>query len=257
MTGVRFDFTGQVVIVTGASGGLGAALARAFAEAGAAVVVHYHQNQTAAQTVADEIEGAGGRCLLLRADVRSPDGAETLITQTEHAFGQVDVLVNNAGTYPLHGLLEMRAEDWAGVIEANLTSVFLCTQRFAQAVIVAERPGAVVNIASIEAENPAPAHSHYNAAKAGVVMHTRAAAAELGPQGVRVNAVSPGLLWRPGLDEAWPEGVARYQEAAPLGRLGQPADVAGAVLFLASPAAAWITGAHLVVDGGVLTHQVY
>ncbi|MFP4324293.1 MAG: SDR family NAD(P)-dependent oxidoreductase, partial [Anaerolineales bacterium] len=176
---LAFDFSGQVAIITGASGGLGAGIARAFAAAGAAVVAHYHRNR--AEALQAEIEETGGRCLLVGADVSTRTGAETLITQAWQAFGRADVLVNNAGTYPLDNLLEMTDDAWAGVLGANLTSVFLCTQVFARAAIDAEQPGAVVNIASIEAENPAPAHSHYNAAKAGVVMHTRAAAAELGP----------------------------------------------------------------------------
>jgi NAD(P)-dependent dehydrogenase (short-subunit alcohol dehydrogenase family) len=117
--------------------------------------------------------------------------------------------------------------------------------------------GAIVNIASIEAHNPAPLHAHYNAAKAALLMHTRAAAAELGRHGIRVNCVSPGLIDREGLADAWPDGVGRYLASVPLARLGQPADVADACLFLASPAARWITGAELVVDGGVLTSQVY
>ena len=117
--------------------------------------------------------------------------------------------------------------------------------------------GAVVNIASIEGINPAPNHSHYNAAKGGVLMLTRSMANELGEQGIRVNAVSPGLIWRPGLEQDWPDGVARYQKAAPLKRLGQPEDVADACLFLASHASRWITGINLIVDGGVLTNQIY
>jgi len=117
--------------------------------------------------------------------------------------------------------------------------------------------GAVVNVASIEAERPAPQHSHYNAAKAGVLMHTRAAAFELAPLGIRVNAVSPGLIWRAGLEQQWPDGVARWKEAAPLRRLGRAEDVADACLFLASPAARWITGVNLPVDGGVLVHPAF
>jgi NAD(P)-dependent dehydrogenase (short-subunit alcohol dehydrogenase family) len=120
-----------------------------------------------------------------------------------------------------------------------------------------ETGGAIVNITSIEAENPAPGHSHYNAAKAGVLMHTRAAAGELARHGIRVNAVAPGLLWRDGIEQAWPEGVARWQAAAPLRRLGTAEDVADACLFLASPAARWITGASLTVDGGVMTSQIF
>jgi NAD(P)-dependent dehydrogenase (short-subunit alcohol dehydrogenase family) len=117
--------------------------------------------------------------------------------------------------------------------------------------------GAVVVITSIEAENPAPSHSHYNASKGGALMFTRAAASELGPHGIRVNAVAPGLMWTEGIEQGWPDGVARFRRAAPLGRLGMPEDVADACLFLCSPAARWITGASLTVDGGVMTHQVF
>jgi len=147
--------------------------------------------------------------------------------------------------------------DWDRVVTANLTSVHLVTQAVASRLRAAGRPGAIVNIASIEAHNVAPAHSHYAAAKAGVLMYTRAAARELGPLGIRVNSVSPGLIWRAGLDEAWPEGVTRYRAAAPLERLGQFDDVADACLFLLSPASRWITGADLVVDGGVLTNRTF
>jgi NAD(P)-dependent dehydrogenase (short-subunit alcohol dehydrogenase family) len=117
--------------------------------------------------------------------------------------------------------------------------------------------GAIVNITSIESENPAPNHSHYNAAKGGVLMFTRASAYELAPHGIRVNAVAPGLIWREGLERDWPDGVQRWQKTAPLKRLGLPDDVADACLFLASPAARWITGASLLVDGGVMTHQIF
>jgi NAD(P)-dependent dehydrogenase (short-subunit alcohol dehydrogenase family) len=151
----------------------------------------------------------------------------------------------------------MSDQEWDQTVAANLRSVHLCTQSAAREMIGQKRAGAIVNVASIEAENPAPQHAHYDAAKAGVVMYTRAAANELGPYGIRVNCVSPGLIWRENLDRDWPEGVSAYLRAVPLGRLGNPADVADGCLFLASPAARWITGANLVVDGGVLTHRVY
>jgi 3-oxoacyl-[acyl-carrier protein] reductase len=155
----------------------------------------------------------------------------------------------------MHGMSEA---DWRAVIDANLTSVHLMSQAAARRMAAqAPQGGAIVNIASIEATNPAPGHAHYGAAKAAVVMHTRSAAAELGRHGIRVNCVSPGLIDREGLAEAWPAGVRRYLDAAPLGRLGLPTDIADACLFLASPAARWITGVELVVDGGVLTSQVY
>jgi NAD(P)-dependent dehydrogenase (short-subunit alcohol dehydrogenase family) len=151
----------------------------------------------------------------------------------------------------------MSESEWDAVIDANLRSVFLCTQAAAKQMMAQGSGGAIVNIASIEGENPAPLHSHYDAAKGGVLMHTMAAANELGPHGIRVNAVSPGLIWREGLAEAWPDGVARYKKAVPLGRLGLADDIADACLFLASPAARWITGVNLRVDGGVMTKQIY
>jgi NAD(P)-dependent dehydrogenase (short-subunit alcohol dehydrogenase family) len=114
-----------------------------------------------------------------------------------------------------------------------------------------------VNVASIEGLKPAPAHSHYVAAKSGVLAYTRSAALELGPHGIRVNAVSPGLIWREGIEEAWPEGVASFRSRAPLGRLGRPEEIAEACLFLASPRASFVTGANLVVDGGILTAPAF
>jgi NAD(P)-dependent dehydrogenase (short-subunit alcohol dehydrogenase family) len=251
------DFRGKTVIVTGASGGLGAGIASRFAQAGADVVVAYRTNERGAQAVVKGIESTGRRALALQADLSQSAGAAALVDTAIHAFAALDVLINNAGTYPVSSLVDMSESEFDQVIADNLRSVHLCTQAAARAMIARGCPGAIVNIASIEARNPAPQHSHYVAAKAAVVMYTRSAALELGGQGIRVNCVSPGLIWREGLERDWPEGVNGYLSAAPLGRLGQPADVADACLFLASPAARWITGADLVVDGGVLTHRVY
>jgi NAD(P)-dependent dehydrogenase (short-subunit alcohol dehydrogenase family) len=151
----------------------------------------------------------------------------------------------------------MTASQWDEVIDANLRTSFLCTQAAARQMVRQGGEGAIVNVASIEGTHPAPGHSHYNAAKAGVLMHTRAAAQELATHGIRVNAVAPGLIWREGIEEAWPEGVERWTRAAPLRRLGRPEDVADACLFLASAGARWITGATLTVDGGVTTHAIF
>jgi NAD(P)-dependent dehydrogenase (short-subunit alcohol dehydrogenase family) len=251
------DFTGKVALVTGSGSGLGSGIALRFAEAGAAVVVNYRFSAAGAQAVASQIEAAGGRAIALPADVTRKVEVERLIAQTVEAFGRLDVLVNNAGLYPLSTLTEMSEAEWDEVINSNLRSTFLCTQAAAKQMMAQGEGGAVVNIASIEAENPAPMHSHYNAAKGGVVMHTAAAANELGAYGIRVNVVSPGLIWREGIEQAWPDGVERFLKAAPLGRLGRPDDVADACLFLASPAARWITGANLRVDGGVMTKQIF
>jgi NAD(P)-dependent dehydrogenase (short-subunit alcohol dehydrogenase family) len=252
------DFTGRVVLVTGSGGGLGGGIARRFGEAGAHVAAHYRSSQSSAEAVVRDLAARGGEAVALPADLTRPDDVSGLIQAVVAAFGRLDVLINNAGAnFPLVGVLEMTLAQWDEMLANNLRSVFLCTQAAARQMMVQGGGGAIVNITSIEAENPAPLHSHYDASKAGVLMYTRASAHELAPHGIRVNAVAPGLIWRAGLDEAWPEGVERWQRTAALKRLGRPEDVADACLFLASPAARWITGASLTVDGGVLTHQIY
>jgi NAD(P)-dependent dehydrogenase (short-subunit alcohol dehydrogenase family) len=251
------DFTGKVALITGAGSGMGRGIAARFAEAGARVMAHYHTSAEGARVVVARITDAGGQAQSHQADLTQPDEVEGLVRATVDAFGRLDILVNNAGIYPLHGLLEMTPEQWETVIAANLRSAFLCTQAAARQMIARGEGGAVVVITSIEAENPAPNHAHYNASKGGALMFTRAAASELGPHGIRVNAVAPGLMWTEGIEQGWPDGVARFRRAAPLGRLGMPEDVADACLFLCSPAARWITGASLTVDGGVMTHQVF
>jgi 3-oxoacyl-[acyl-carrier protein] reductase len=251
------DFTGKTVLVTGSGSGLGCGIATRFAEAGADVIVNYQRSRDGAQAVVQAIEKLGRRALALQADVTDRSSVESLVSRTAAAFGRLDVLVNNAGVYPLASLLDMTDVDWDAVVDSNLRGVFLCTQLAARQMIAQGGGGAIVNIASVEGESPAPLHSHYNAAKGGVLMHTRAAACELAPHGIRVNAVSPGLIWREGLEQAWPDGVERWKKAAPLARLGLPDDVADACLFLASPAARWITGTNLRVDGGVLARPSF
>ena len=252
-----FDFSGQVAIVTGSGSGLGSGIALRLAEAGAKVVVNYRSSAAGAQAVVDKIERLDSTAVALQADVSQKKGAQRLIEETVNHFGRLDLLVNNAGLYPLSPLVDMAEEEWDLVIDSNMRSTFLCTQAAAKQMIVQGEGGAIVNIASIEGESPAPMHSHYNAAKGGVLIYTAAAAQELGAHDIRVNAISPGLIWREGIDEGWPEGVARWQKSAPLKRLGLPSDIADACLFLASPAARWITGINLRVDGGVLTSQTY
>jgi NAD(P)-dependent dehydrogenase (short-subunit alcohol dehydrogenase family) len=252
-----FDFSGRVVLITGAGQGIGAGIARRFSEAGARVAVHYRTSRESAERLVEEISERGGAAVAVPGDLIQAEETSTVIAATVVAWGRIDVLVNNAGIYPLAPLVDMEEGQWDEVVDANLKSVFLCTREVARQMKRQGDGGAVVNVASIEGERPASQHSHYNAAKAGVLMHTRAAAYELAPLGIRVNAVSPGLIWRPGLEEQWPEGVARWQEAAPLRRLGRAEDVADACLFLASPAARFVTGVNLPVDGGVLVRPAF
>jgi NAD(P)-dependent dehydrogenase (short-subunit alcohol dehydrogenase family) len=245
------DFHDQTVLVTGAGKGLGRGIALGFARAGAAVALHYRSSRAETQAVTDEIQAMGSRAQVFPADLAREAEVDALFAQVDEAFGGLDVLINNAGEYPVNPLLEMPAAEWEQVIASNLSSVFLATRAAARGMIARGQGGAIINIASIEAQFPAFGHIHYNAAKAGVVMATRSAAYELGQHGIRVNAISPGLIWKEGIEHSWPEGVARWHASAPLGRLGLPEDVAQACLFLASPAASWISGANLVVDGGV------
>ncbi|WP_260867327.1 SDR family NAD(P)-dependent oxidoreductase [Streptomyces sp. SAJ15] len=244
------DLTGQVALVTGAGGGVGRGIARRFAAAGAAVAVHYRTSEAAAREVVDRIERVGGSALALHADLATEDGCHRLVERAAAWRGRLTALVNNAGVQPVRGLAGMSTAEWRTVSDLNVLSVFACTQA-AAAVMRAGGGGSITHIASIEGTRPAPGHAHYCAAKSAVIMHARSAALEYGADGIRVNTVSPGLMARDGIEEAWPEGVDRWRRAAPAGRLGRPEDIGDACVFLASAMASWVTGHDLVVDGGV------
>lgn len=250
------DLTGTVALVTGVSRGIGGHIARGFAAAGASVVLQVRSDVAYGREVAMAIEAVGGRAHVVHADLRDEVACERVVRSAVEAFGRLDALVNNAGVQPVQDLASMSLDDWRAVVDTNLGATFACTQAAAR-VMAAEGGGSITHIASIEGSQPAFGHAHYNASKAAVIMHARAAALEYGPQGIRVNTVSPGLIHRDGLEEAWPEGVGRWLRAAPLGRLGQGSDVANACVFLASPMASFISGHDLVVDGGVSTHPTW
>jgi NAD(P)-dependent dehydrogenase (short-subunit alcohol dehydrogenase family) len=241
------DLTGRVVVITGSGGGIGAGIARRFASAGASLVLHTRRS------LVPPIEADA---IGVEADLAAASSPAELVEAALERFGRIDALINNAGIQPLASLMEMNDEDFRSVIDVNLMAVHRLTRLVAEQ-MAEGGGGSIVHIASIEGRQPAPQHGHYAAAKAGLLMHARAAALEWGRYGIRVNAVSPGLIDRPGLEGDWPEGVHRWRQAAPLERLGAPEDVGDACVFLCSPLARWITGIDLVVDGGVLAHPTW
>ncbi|MFJ6528443.1 SDR family NAD(P)-dependent oxidoreductase [Streptomyces longwoodensis] len=250
--------TGQVALITGAGGGIGRGIALRFAEEGAAVALHCRTETVAVREAAARIDASGGRSVVLRAELTDDDACRRLVGEAaEWGGGRLTALVNNAGVQPVQPLPGMTTTDWRTVLDANLTGVFACTQAAADIMREQTGGGTVTHIASVEAALPAPGHAHYAASKAAVVAHARAAAQEYGPYGIRVNTVSPGLIDRPGLAEAWPEGVRRWRAATATGRLGRPEDVGDACVFLASRLASWITGHDLVVDGGATARPTW
>ncbi len=244
---ISIDLTGMVVAVTGAAGGIGSGIVRRFAAAGASLVLHHHSSPL--------LDAPGGSCSI-RADLTAPSGDRVLSAALD-AFGRLDALVNNAGVQPAVRFMDVTPEGWDEMIATNLTACDRMTQAFAAHVIGSGGHGVVVHIASIEGSQPAVGHSHYAALKAALIMHARAFAVELGPHHIRVNSVSPGLIRRPGIEEAWPDGVGRWLGAAPLGRMGEPEDVGDACVFLCSPLASWISGIDLVVDGGISARSTW
>lgn len=255
--GELLDLTGRVALVTGASAGIGAGIARRLAAAGAAVAVHYRGGRDDAERLVAAIGYAGGKAMAVPAELTEPEEVRDAFAAVEGALGPVDILVNNAARQTHSTIAEMGEEEWRGMMAANLDAVFHATRAAAGSMIARGKGGAIVNIASIEGLYPALTHPHYATTKAGLIMFTRAAALEFGRHGIRVNAVSPGVIRREGIEANWPDGVRRWMEAVPLGRMGEDDDVANAVLFLAAPASSFITGANLVVDGGITARPAF
>jgi 3-oxoacyl-[acyl-carrier protein] reductase len=235
--------------VTGASRGIGRAIAESLGSAGATVVVNYARSPEAADAVVAAIEAAGGRAWSHRADVALEGEVEAMVKAVLEREGRLDVLVNNAGITRDGLLMRMKTADWQSVIDLNLTGVFLCTRAVSRAMLKARR-GRIINITSVVALMGNPGQANYSAAKAGVIGLTRSTAAEFASRGVTVNAVAPGFIESDMTRDLDKEPIL---VAIPLGRMGQPEEVAGAVRFLAAdPAAAYITGQVLQVDGGMV-----
>jgi 3-oxoacyl-[acyl-carrier protein] reductase len=240
--------SGKVALVTGSARGIGSAVARALARAGADVAVNYVRSRGEADALAAEIRATGRRALACRADVSRPEDVAAMFHEIARDLGAPDVLVNNAGPFLIRRLADTSFDDWRSIVEPNLHGVFLCS-RAALPGMRAKGWGRIVNFtfAPVEKHAAVPGSSAYHAAKAGVHALTRTLAAEEAPHGITVNAVGPGLIDSPDLAHDLRE---RLRARTPLRRLGTADEVARAVLFLADPASAYITGAHLPVAGG-------
>jgi 3-oxoacyl-[acyl-carrier protein] reductase len=245
--------SGKVAVVTGASKGIGAAIARHLATEGAAVVVNYASSKAGADKVVAEITGQGGRAVAVQADVSKPADVRRLFAEAKQAFGRLDVLVNNAGIYEFAPLEEVTPEHFHKVFDLNVLGLLLTTQEAVKH--FGPSGGSVINISSVVATAAPPGTSVYSATKAAVDAVTRSLAKELGPRQVRVNSINPGMVETEGTTSA---GITanesdfrkQFEAQTPLGRIGQPQDIGPAAVFLASPESGWITGETLYIAGG-------
>ena len=244
------DLRGKVAVVTGASRGIGRAIALELAGLGASVVVNYRSNADAATEVVEAIEAKGGQAIAVQADVGDFEQAARLIKTATESLGRVDILVNNAGTTRDQLLMLMKEDDWDVVLRTNLKSAFNCCKAVARQ-MVRQRGGRIVNISSVSGICGQGGQTNYSASKAGLIGFTKSLAKELGPRNVTVNAIAPGFVVTDLTADLPKELMERAIEVTPLRRMGQPEEIAHAVLYLASDRAAFVTGSALVIDGGM------
>ncbi|MBP0493809.1 SDR family oxidoreductase [Roseomonas indoligenes] len=255
---IRPLLAGRRALVTGASSGIGFAVARTLAEAGAAVAVNYHSSREPAEKLVEEIRAAGGKAVAIGADVSEEAEAVRLVNETVAEFGGLDLLVSNSGIQKDAKLGEMTLKDWQAVIAVNLTGQFLCCREAVRAFRAGpDRPGharaSIVCMSSVHEIIPWAGHVNYAASKGGIHMMMQTLAQELAPERIRVNAVAPGAIRTPINKEAWgtDEALEKLLRLIPYGRIGEPADVARAVTWLLSDEAEYVTGTTLFVDGGM------
>lgn len=242
--------TGKTIVVTGGSRGIGRTLCTTLAEAGACVVINYASSAAAAEETRAAIAGRGGTAIAWQADVASPAAVEEMAAAVWERFGAIDVLINNAGVFPLKLFDDLTPDDWRRVIDIDLTGTFLATRAVYRR-MKDRRRGKIINIASVAGRVGGVGLVHYSAAKAGVIGLTRALAREAGPLGIQVNAVAPGIIDTDTAKATFPPfALQEYIRGVPLGRLGREEDVTGLVAFLCSPAGDYLTGQVFAVDGG-------
>lgn len=245
-----FDLSGRVALVTGGSRGIGRAISRELARAGAAVAVNYHTSAEQASTILKEIEELGGQGIAVQGDVRLPEDAERMVEETTGGLGRLDILVNNAGFNRDTLLLRMSLDDWDQVMDLNLRAVFLCTKASLRP-MMRQRWGRVINIGSVSGLAGNAGQANYAAAKSGLIGFTRAVAREMGSRSITSNLINPGLVITELTKDIRQEIVDGVKQRLLIDRMGTPDDVAACVVFLASEDASYITGQILAVDGGL------
>jgi NAD(P)-dependent dehydrogenase (short-subunit alcohol dehydrogenase family) len=246
------ELKNKVALVTGGSRGIGGAICRALADAGADVIVNYSQDEAGAGAVASDICSSGRQAMVVQADVAANTEVRAMVCQALNAFGHIDILVNNAGIFRGGPLEKLHEEDWDRVMDVNLKGAFLCAQAVGQHMIDRQGGGSIINIASIAGHLPEVNSGAYSPSKAAVLALTRQLAVEWAPYGIRVNSLSPGPVMTPLQRQAYPteELLQARNRAVPLNRHGTPEEMARVVVFLASDESSYVTGADIVADGG-------
>ncbi len=251
MAQVSFDLSGKVAVVTGGSRGIGRSIALGLAEYGADVVVA-SRKQEDLDVVAAEIRQTGRKAAAIATHMRNQEDIEALVKATLDQFGKIDILVNNAGTNPYFGpIMDMEERTWDQIITVNMKGYYLLSKAAARGMIEMGS-GNIINVASVGGRRASPGLGCYSISKAGVIMMTQVFAQELGPHGIRVNAIAPGIVQTKFAEALWSneEILRRSVEMTPLGRIGQPEEMVGVVIWLASEASSYVTGQTIVLDGG-------